>query len=133
MRPSQIIVAIAAALAASAFAAEGQRAQPPRTQSANEGSAHAQPRHAQSQPPELIRQVQQRLNSRGFDIGTVDGKWSLTTQEGVKRFQAQQGMVPTGQLDDTTLGALGLQAPSSSAGSSNPAPADRSGRGKLFE
>ena len=132
MRPIRVVVAIAAALCTSAFAAD-QTKQPPRTQSVNEGSAHAQPRHAQSQPPELIRQVQQRLNSRGFDVGTVDGKWSLATQEGVKRFQAQQGMIPTGQLDETTLGALGLPAPSSSAGGSNPPPADRAGGGKLFE
>jgi hypothetical protein len=128
MKPSRIVVAIAAALCTGALAE-----QPPRTQSANEGSAHAQPRHAQSQPPELIRQVQQRLNSRGFDVGTVDGKWSLAAQEGVKRFQAQQGMVPTGHLDETTLGALGLQAPSSSAGSSSPGSAGGSSAGKLFE
>jgi peptidoglycan hydrolase-like protein with peptidoglycan-binding domain len=122
MRPRQIIVAVTAMLAAGAYAADDR--QQPRTQSANEGSAHAQPRHAQSQPPELIRQVQQRLNSRGIAAGAVDGNWTLATQEGVKRFQAQQGMVPTGQLDPQTLKALGLQEPSSSAGGSG---------GKLFE
>jgi peptidoglycan hydrolase-like protein with peptidoglycan-binding domain len=132
MRPSQIIVAVTAALAAGAFAADDQLKQQPRTQSANEGSAHAQPRHAQSQPPELIRQVQQRLNSRGIKAGAVDGNWTLATQEGVKRFQAQQGMVPTGQLDQQTLKALGLQEQSSSAGSSSSGPAGGSGV-KLFE
>jgi peptidoglycan hydrolase-like protein with peptidoglycan-binding domain len=126
MRPS-IILAIAAALPASAFAAEDRLRQQPRTQSANEGSAHAQPHHAQSQPPELIRQVQQRLNHGGINVGKVDGRWTLATQNGIKRFQEQQGMVPTGQLDRPTLGALGLQEPSASAGSSG------GGKSKLFE
>ena len=121
MRPSRILVAVAAALAASAYAADDQ----PQTQSANEGSAHAQPGHAQAQPPELIRQVQQRLSRSGIAVGTVDGRWSPATQEGVRAFQKQRGMVPTGQLDRHTLAALGLEEPSSSAGSSGP--------GKLFE
>lgn len=118
MRSSQIVVAIAAALAASAVAAD-QVKQQPRTQSLNEGSSHSQPAHAQSQPPEVIRQVQQRLNHRGIDVGTVDGRWSLVTVQGVKKFQEQQGMVPTGQLDQPTLSALGVQEPSASAGSSS--------------
>ena len=128
MRPSQIIVAIAAALASSAFAAEQ-----PRVQSANEGSAHAQPPHAQSQPPELIRQVQQRLNQRGINVGTVDGRWNAATQQGVKKFQEQQGMVATGQLDQSTLKALGLQDQSSSAGSSSAGGSKPAPGGKLFE
>jgi peptidoglycan hydrolase-like protein with peptidoglycan-binding domain len=132
MRPS-IILAIAAALPASAFAADDKLKQQPATQSANEGSAHAQPGHAQSQPPELIRQVQQRLSHGGIDVGRVDGRWTLATQEGVKKFQKQQGMVPTGQLDRPTLGALGLEEPSASAGSSSAGGSSQKGRGKLFE
>lgn len=131
MRPS-IILAIAAALPASAFAADDRLRQQPRTQSVNEGSAHAQPHHAQSQPPELIRQVQQRLNHGGIDVGTVDGRWTLATQEGVRKFQKQQGMVPTGQLDRPTLGALGLEEPSASAGSSSSA-GSGGGKSKLLE
>jgi peptidoglycan hydrolase-like protein with peptidoglycan-binding domain len=130
MRRSQIIAAIAAALATTAYAADEQVRQQPRTQSANEGSAHAQPGHAQSQPPELIRQVQQRLNHAGINVGTVDGRWSQATQEGVKRFQKQQDMVPTGQLDQPTLSALGLKDASASAGSSS---RDPEGGSKLFE
>jgi hypothetical protein len=131
MRPS-IILAIAVALPAGAFAADDKlKQQQPRTQSANEGSAHAQPGHAQSQPPELIRQVQQRLNHQGIDVGTVDGRWTLATQEGVKKFQKQQDMIPTGQLDQPTLKALGLQEPSSSAGGSSAG--SGGGNKKLFE
>jgi peptidoglycan hydrolase-like protein with peptidoglycan-binding domain len=128
MRSSQIVVAIAAALAVSAFAAENQVKQP-RTQSANEGSAHSQPAHAQSQPAEVVRQVQQRLNHSGIDVGTVDGRWSLVTEKGVKKFQEKQGMVPTGQLDPQTLSALGVGEQSSSTGSSSRSPAGGSSAG----
>ena len=55
-----------------------------------------------------IRAVQQALNSRGYNAGAIDGQWSASTQDAVRRFQQASGLPVTGDLNPTTLSALGL-------------------------
>ena len=55
-----------------------------------------------------VRAVQQALNSRGYNAGTVNGQWNTTTQDAVRRFQQASGMPVTGELSPTTLSALGV-------------------------
>jgi hypothetical protein len=57
--------------------------------------------------PSTIRAVQQALNSRGYNAGAVDGQWNVATQDAVKRFQQLSGLPVTGELNPTTLSALG--------------------------
>jgi peptidoglycan hydrolase-like protein with peptidoglycan-binding domain len=65
--------------------------------------------------PSTVRQVQKKLNSKGFDSGHVDGTWGNKTQQAVKNFQQAQGMEATGRLDKETLSALGVSAGGGSA------------------
>ena len=56
----------------------------------------------------LVRSVQQALNDRGYNAGSVDGHWGPATEDAVRRFQQASGLPQTGELEATTLAALGV-------------------------
>ncbi|WP_232474662.1 peptidoglycan-binding domain-containing protein [Neoroseomonas rubea] len=58
--------------------------------------------------PAAVRNVQQRLRSLGFYRGGVDGLWGPGTQAAIARFQQGRGLQATGQVNPSTLQALGL-------------------------
>ena len=59
---------------------------------------------------DLVRRVQQSLNDRGYDAGSIDGQWGPSTQSAVRRFQQDAGLPQSGQLERPTLSALGVTA-----------------------
>ncbi|HEY8132352.1 MAG TPA: peptidoglycan-binding domain-containing protein [Thermoanaerobaculia bacterium] len=58
--------------------------------------------------PALVRDVQQALNDKGYSAGPVDGQWGPNTENAVKRFQQSSGLPQTGELERSTLAALGV-------------------------
>jgi hypothetical protein len=60
--------------------------------------------------PNMVRQAQQQLQQRGFDVGQPDGQLGATTRQALRDFQQTQGLQPTGRLDQQTLAALGVEA-----------------------
>lgn len=58
---------------------------------------------------DLVRQVQQRLQTVGFNPGTIDGTLGPQTQQALRWFQNAQGLRSTGDLDEPTLNALGIR------------------------
>ena len=57
----------------------------------------------------ILRQVQQTLQSRGFQAGPVDGVMGPATQRAIRSFQRAENLEVTGQLNSRTLVALGVQ------------------------
>jgi len=55
-----------------------------------------------------IRRAQQALERAGYEIGTPDGQMGPRTVAAIKRFQTDRYLSVTGQLDPTTLTALGV-------------------------
>jgi hypothetical protein len=55
-----------------------------------------------------IRAIQSRLRGLGFYTVAVDGVWGQSTQSAIERLQQGRGLQPNGQLNPTTLGAMGL-------------------------
>jgi peptidoglycan hydrolase-like protein with peptidoglycan-binding domain len=56
-----------------------------------------------------LENVQQQLQQQGFyKNAKVDGRWGPQTRRAVQSFQQAKGMPATGQLDEQTLGALGV-------------------------
>lgn len=55
-----------------------------------------------------IREVQQALNSKGYNVGPVDGQYGAATADAVRRFQQVSGLPATGELGRPTLNALGV-------------------------
>jgi Putative peptidoglycan binding domain len=58
---------------------------------------------------DLIRQVQERLQTVGFNPGSLDGAMGPQTQNALRWFQNAKGLRSTGDLDESTLNALGIR------------------------
>jgi peptidoglycan hydrolase-like protein with peptidoglycan-binding domain len=66
-------------------------------------------RYGQMEPtPERYKEIQQALIDKGYLAGPADGKWGTESAEGLKKFQQDQHLDPTGKLDALSLIALGL-------------------------
>ena len=57
----------------------------------------------------FISKVQQQLRALGFDAGPVNGDFGTKTQAALAQFQLSAAIPASGQLDDRTLGELGLE------------------------
>jgi peptidoglycan hydrolase-like protein with peptidoglycan-binding domain len=62
-----------------------------------------------------ITQLQQALNDKGYNVGTVDGQLGPKTKSALKKFQQAQGLSQSGQVDSQTVAALNLGAGSPNA------------------
>jgi peptidoglycan hydrolase-like protein with peptidoglycan-binding domain len=62
--------------------------------------------------PTVIRKVQEKLNSMGYNAGAVDGAYGPKTQAALKKFQQSQGIQVSGELNQETLAALGVEGSS---------------------
>ena len=58
---------------------------------------------------DLVRQVQERLQTVGFNPGTIDGSMGPQTHQALRWYQNAQGLRATGDLDEPTLNALGMR------------------------
>jgi peptidoglycan hydrolase-like protein with peptidoglycan-binding domain len=56
----------------------------------------------------IVADVQHQLATRGYYRGRIDGRYGRRTAFAVRAFQWRSGISPTGRLDLTTLGALGM-------------------------
>jgi peptidoglycan hydrolase-like protein with peptidoglycan-binding domain len=70
--------------------------------------------------PERISEIQDALAKKGAFDGTPSGKWDDSTVDAMKKFQAANGINPSGKLDALTLQKLGLG--SETAGLAAPTP-----------
>jgi len=76
-------------------AAFGQTAPPPLT-------------FVQPVPPVAVQAVQDHLRAAGAYGGAVDGVWGPDSEAALQRFQASRQLQATGQLNQATADALGL-------------------------
>lgn len=59
---------------------------------------------------DTVHRAQQALERAGYEIGTPDGQMGPRTVAAIKRFQTDRYLTVSGQLDETTLTALGVAA-----------------------
>lgn len=64
----------------------------------------------QAQTSSSVRQAQQELSQRGYDVGPVDGIYGPRTARAAEEFQRANNLEVTGRLDSQTLAALDVQA-----------------------
>jgi peptidoglycan hydrolase-like protein with peptidoglycan-binding domain len=79
-------------------------------QSSQQQSAN-QPQSSQNQ--QHVREVQQKLMQEGHDVGSIDGQFGPKTQAALRSFQQEEGLQPSGQIDQQTLEKLGVASSSS--------------------
>jgi peptidoglycan hydrolase-like protein with peptidoglycan-binding domain len=116
-----IKVPVAAVLAISSFAALSACSS---NDNGNYGGHPSRVSYASPQQPSLspdmIQQVQSRLQQAGDYNGRIDGVWGPGTESGVRNYQRQHNLNPTGQLDGNTLAALNLGGARQTYGSTQP-------------
>lgn len=104
MKLPHLVMAAAVSFAAGAIADEAKTQEQGMQQQSSAQGAGAQQQH----DADTLRQVQQQLSEKGFDPGAADGVWGPQTESALKGFQQAQGIEPSGQLDQQTLSALGV-------------------------
>ncbi len=57
-----------------------------------------------------VRNLQQALNGKGYQIGQADGVLGPRTRQALRQFQKDQGIQANGQIDQQTLAALGVES-----------------------
>lgn len=130
MNTTRTLIAGAAAmlLAAPAVAQQDDpMTQPGQSASQSQSrGAQGQSGQAMQRDPQMVRQIQQKLQDQGFEVGEVDGKWGPKTANALKEFQRQQGMEATGKLSQRTVSALGvsMDGDSMATGQGQPGGAD---------
>ena len=60
-------------------------------------------------PGQVIANVQVELQRRGYNPGGVDGSYGPRTRSALIRYQGDNGLPVTGEIDEDTLNSLGLQ------------------------
>lgn len=58
--------------------------------------------------PSGVLQIQQQLNRLGYNAGFVNGIWNRSTEIAMTEFQRAHGLDPTGNLNFSSVAALGL-------------------------
>ena len=53
-----------------------------------------------------VKSVQKKLNSKGYDCGKTDGVAGEKTRSAVKKYQEENGLFPSGLVDDSLLKSL---------------------------
>src|SRR5271167_1470619 len=73
-------------------------------------SARSASTTSSSYDPDLVRNVQRALNDKGYNAGSVDGRWGPATEDAVRKFQQASGLPQSGELEHSTLVALGVSS-----------------------
>ena len=117
MKLRQIAVAIAALSIAGTSVAAGNDASTSSsasdksysTQAGTSASGHGSAMTSGSHDASLVRSAQQALKDKGYDAGAIDGQMGPATESALRSFQQAQGLQQSGNLDQQTLAALGLE------------------------
>ena len=102
---------------------QSQSAQSPSSSTSSNTSAQQSDQSGasstQAQNSQTVRDVQQALKQKGFEVGAVDGQMGPETQSALREFQQSQGLPQSGNLDQQTLTALGVNAQGASSQSTS--------------
>ena len=64
--------------------------------------------YQQAPTPDRYREIQQALATKGYYKGEPNGEWGTDSSDALKRFQADQNLMPDGKINSISLIALGL-------------------------
>jgi peptidoglycan hydrolase-like protein with peptidoglycan-binding domain len=87
------------------------------------GKPARRPARSYQQAPtsDRYKEIQQALAAKGYYHGEPSGEWGAESADALKRFQADQNLMPDGKINSLSLIALGL-GPKRLTAKSDPAP-----------
>lgn len=110
MKKALTLALMGALAVGSAWAAGGSK------QSSDlQGSQSWQGGQQQSLNQDTVRQLQEQLQSQGYEVGQVDGIMGPRTRDALISFQRDQNLDATGRPDQQTMAALGIESDSQQA------------------
>lgn len=78
-------------------------------QHGNDGNASFKFKQSEiRQMQDEIREVQQALSTKGYNVGKADGFLGRRTAQALEKFQRQEGIKATGKIDSRTASVLGV-------------------------
>jgi peptidoglycan hydrolase-like protein with peptidoglycan-binding domain len=69
-------------------------------------AAQKQKKYVSRYIPKLVKRAQKTLIKKGYDPGEVDGIWGIKTSNSLKKFQKNEDLELTGELDYSTIRRL---------------------------
>lgn len=120
MKRNHILIAALALSSAGAFAAANDTSANVTTSSSQSYTASVPNDNSQ------VSQIQQALNSQGYNAGAVDGQMGPKTKAALKQFQQAKGLQASGKLDSQTVAMLTSNGSSSSTSSNTSSPSNTS-------
>jgi peptidoglycan hydrolase-like protein with peptidoglycan-binding domain len=117
MKRTTLYVALASSLSLSPFAFANDSSWSKATQRVESMNDQQGQSQSQEQSPDLVKQAQEKLSALGKNVGTPDGQMNSRTQQALQEFQRDNGLQPSGQLDQQTLAALDINQSGSASGS----------------
>lgn len=131
MKPGFAIAVVATFASLPAWAQQSPSAGTlPPWQSPGEPLAAAQTSREFVPNRDVVRAVQQRLRQLGYS-SEINGNYDASLRNNVLRFQSETGLRPTGEVDMSTIGALGINVqpvgvpPAATAMAPPPAPVEQ--------
>lgn len=116
LKPRVMPILAGAVVAVSLTACQGMMGGRDTAQTSQAGSAGAATSATsggqQAMSSDLVRDVQRGLASRGYEVGPQDGIYGDSTEQALRRFQRDQKLTASGQVDSQTLAALGIPSAS---------------------
>jgi hypothetical protein len=81
-----------------------------KTTARRKGKVSRTPARSYQQAPtaDRLKEIQQALASKGYYKGEPNGEWGADSADALKRFQAEQNLMPDGKINSLSLIALGL-------------------------
>lgn len=104
-----LTLALLGALAVSPALARGGAEQRSEIQGGQQSQAGQTSQQRLSLDQDTVRQLQEQLQSQGYDVGEVDGVLGPNTRQALTDFQRDQNLQASGQPDEQTMAALGIE------------------------
>ena len=120
MKRTTLHVALASSLSLSPLAFANDSSWSKATQRVESMNDQQGQNQSQDQSPDLVKQAQEKLSALGKEVGTPDGQMNSQTQQALQEFQRDNGLQPSGQLDQQTIAALDIDQSGSAASGSSP-------------
>lgn len=108
LRGWMTMLAVTGAMASAPLLAQDiQRMEDP---SIGSGVSQDKPWADQQASLDSVKQLQESLSERGYDVGPVDGLVGPRTQAALRQFQQDEGLDASGEIDAQTLTALDIDS-----------------------
>lgn len=127
-----LTLALLGALAVSPALARGGAEQRSEIQGGQQSQAGQTSQQRLSLDQDTVRQLQEQLQSQGYDVGEVDGVLGPNTRQALTNFQRDQNLQASGQPDQQTMAALGIE-PGASQQAEMPQTRQQRGQGQEME